>query len=41
MYHAGNPKPMLCDGLEVWGGEEGGFKIEETYVYLMLVHADV
>ena len=26
MYHAGNPKPMLCDGLEVWGGEEGGFQ---------------
>ena len=21
MYDAGNPKPMLCDNLEGWGGE--------------------
>ena len=43
MYYTGNPKPALCDGLEVWDGEGGGrgFKREETYVYLMPIHADV
>lgn len=24
MSDAGNPRPVLCEGLEGWGGEEGG-----------------
>ena len=24
MYDAGNPKQVLCDNLEGWGGEGGG-----------------
>ena len=29
MYGAGNPKPVLCDNLEGWGGEggRGGFRM--------------
>ena len=43
LYDAGNPKPVLCDNLEVWN-EEGagmGFKREGTYVYQVPTHADV
>ena len=29
MYDAGNPKPVLCDNLEGWGGEGGGKEIQE------------
>ena len=25
MYEAGHPKPVLCDSLEGWGGEGGGW----------------
>ena len=36
MYDTGNPKPVLGDNLEGWGGEEGrrGFRREGTCVYL-------
>ena len=26
MRHAGNPKPAVCHGLEVWGGQREGFQ---------------
>ena len=29
MYDTGNPKLMLCDNLEEWGGEEGGREVQE------------
>ena len=29
LYEAGNPKLMLCDNLEGWGGEGGGNKVQE------------
>ena len=29
MYDAGNPKPVLCDNLEGWDGEGGGWGIQE------------
>ena len=43
MYEAGHPKPVLCDKLEVWGGERSGgvFRMEETEVYLYPIHVDV
>ena len=34
-------KPGLHDNLEGWDGVEGGFKKEETYVYLWLILVDV
>ena len=30
MYDMGNPKPMLCDNLEGWGGEEDGRRERAT-----------
>ena len=43
MYDAGHPKPVLCDNLEGWGGEEvgGGFRVGGTHAYLWQIHADV
>ena len=29
MYDTGNPKLVLCDNLEEWGGEEGGREVQE------------
>ena len=29
MYDAGNPKLVLCDNLEEWGGEDGGREVQE------------
>ena len=43
MYDAGNPKPVLCDNLEGWGGERvgGGFRMRGTHACLWLIDADV
>ena len=39
MYDAGNPKPMLCDNLEGWGGEESGRRVQEGR-HIWLIHDD-
>ena len=42
MYDPGQPKLVLCDNLEGWGGEEGG-KVQDggdKYI-LWLMHIDV
>ena len=43
MYDAGNPKPVLCNNLEGWGGEGGGRGLQEwgTHVCLWPIHVDV
>ena len=43
MHDAGNPKPVLWDNLEGWGGEGGerGFRMGGTHVHLWLIHVDV
>ena len=43
MCDAGNPRPVLCDNLEGWGGEGGGGGLQDggTHVCLWLIHADV
>ena len=35
LYDAGNPKPVLCDNLDGWGGQGGGGGNQEggTHVY--------
>ena len=30
MYDVGHPKPLLCDNLEGWGGEGGGWGPQKT-----------
>ena len=40
-YDAGSSKPEICDNLEGWDEEGGGFKREGTYVYLWPIHVDV
>ena len=35
MYDAGNPKLVLCDNLEAWGGEEGGHMCACDWFMLM------
>ena len=37
------PNPVPCDNLEGWDeeGDRRGFKRQETYVYLWLIHVDV
>ena len=29
LYDTGNPKPGLCDNLEGWDGEGGGWEVQE------------
>ena len=29
MYDAGDPKPLLRDNLDGWGGDEGGKEVQE------------
>ena len=43
MHDAGNPKPVLWDNLEGWGGEGGAKGIQDggTHVHLWLIHVDV
>ena len=43
MYDAENPELVLCDNLEGWAGEGGGWGIkrEGTHVYLWQIYADV
>ena len=43
VYEAGHPNLVFCDNLEEQGKEESGrvFKMEETHVYLWLIHIDV
>ena len=37
MYDAGNPKLVICDNLEGWGGERGG----KGHISLWPTHVDV
>ena len=39
MYDAGSSNLVFCNNLEGWGGVGG--ELEETCVYLWLIHADV
>ena len=43
LFEAGNPNLVLCDNLEGWCGEGGGWEVQEggTYIYLWLIHVDV
>ena len=43
MHEAGNPKPVLWDDPEGWGGEGGGSMVQDvgTHVYPWLIHVDV
>ena len=41
MNDTGHPEPLLCEDLEGWGGEGGGFRREGTHVCLWPIHADV
>ena len=44
MYDTGNPKSVLHDKLEGWGGEGSvgeGFRREGTHVCLLPIHVDV
>jgi len=44
MYDTGNPKSVLHDNLEGWGGEGSvgeGFRREGTHVCLLPIHLDV
>ena len=43
MYDAGNPKLVLCDNLEGWGGDGGerGVRERGAHVYLWPIHVDV
>ena len=43
LYDAGSSNLVLCDNLEGWGGvgDGEGFRREESYVYLWLIHVDV
>ena len=33
MYDRGNPKPVLCENLEGWGGEGGAGGRRHVYAY--------
>ena len=35
MYDAGNPKPVLYDNLEGWGGQEGERRVQKGGVTCM------
>ena len=42
LYDAGNPRLVLCDNLEGWGGEGGRREVQEGRdIYLWLTHVDV
>ena len=40
MYDAGQPKPVLCDNMEGWGGEGGGRGTQEGGdTYMPMAHS--